>query len=655
MTLNPISATTTLLRRHGHDAGQVAVGIGRYGHPAVCDLDTLKLPALVLGGPRTGKTRLANSMNAQQVRVTGGGACIIDFKGGDDIPSYWAEVAQQENRAFHHFTLNEKSSGAYRRPHPYARTQPSFYDPLVRGNGDSKTAMLLNSVDRDGDAAAYLRTAEDVVMLAFDIADLTGFSAGKGGLETLTAILDPAALDKAANQLTVDAVLRAHPSMADVDARRRVNDLQQRVAEMGQKTRGAGNLLAGAIGDSQTLISKFANSSALGGRLRPGRDATDTIDLVRAVLQGEIVVFSLPSNDYRSLSILVSTMVLLDLQNTTSTLRKNIADVRRLTGDSSRKADATPWKPFVVQVEELGSAKSTAAAAALLGLLNKSSNEGIRVVLSSQGWGDFVAVDGTGVWANQVLEQVYNLFCFQLGSDADDQAVCGFSGQVDKRKPRMKHEIDIGGRWRLWSGARSMNSGMTDSVRETRIPLGTLQELNKDDATDTREFIWIAKTPTLSAVHTVNEGPNMWFEPLRLVTVLEPPNRHDFFGDPAAVEQAEALRDEVLDKTWERVRSDAVLAHVLSADAASVEEPTREAAAVPVLTAAEDPWAVAAPPPRRVQQVSEPVFGHPGDPDVPLPPDPGPDPWDETDSEWGLDPWDSDPDRGQAEVEKHGS
>ncbi len=75
-------------------------------------------------------------------------------------------------------------------------------------------------------------------MLAFDIADLTGFSAGKGGLETLTAILDPAALDKAANQLTVDAVLRAHPSMADVDARRRVNDLQQRVAEMGQKTRG---------------------------------------------------------------------------------------------------------------------------------------------------------------------------------------------------------------------------------------------------------------------------------------------------------------------------------------------------------------------------------------------------------------------------------
>ncbi|WP_458682680.1 type IV secretory system conjugative DNA transfer family protein [Prescottella equi] len=639
-----------LPRNRSHASGQIAVGIGHYGHPVVCDLDVLKLPQVVLGSPRTGKTRLANSMNAQQVRVTGGGACIIDFKGGNDVSSYWAEIARQENRAFHHFALNEKSSGAYKRPHPYARSQPSFYDPLVRGNGDSKTSMLLNSVDRDGDAAAYLRTAEDIVMLAFDIADLTGFSTGKGGLETLSAILNPATLEKQANHLTVDAVLRAHPSMDVVDARRRVNDLQQRVSVMGQKTKGAGNLLAGAIGDSQTLISKFANSSALGGRLRPGRDATDTIDLVRAVLQGEIVVFSLPSNDYRSLSILVSTMVLLDLQNATSTLRKNMADVRRITGDTSRKADSTPWKPFIVQVEELGSAKSTAAADALLGLLNKSSNEGIRVILSSQGWGDFVAVDGTGVWANQVLEQVHQFFCFQLGSDADDQAVCGFSGQVDKRKPRMKHEIDIGGRWRLWSGARSMNSGMTDAVRETRIPLGTLQELERHDATDTREFIWISKLPSLTAVHTVDEGPNMWFEKLRLVTVLEPPYQYDFFGDPADVELAEKQRDEVLDRTWDRVRTDPVLAHVLSSEAAATtpeNAPTQEdAGVVPAVASADDPWAApssvvqaaapAALTPPRADPVAVPA---PGAEEVPLPPDPGPGPWDSGD-DWG-DPWDS--------------
>ena len=647
MTLNLIPRKPALLRRRTHAAGQIAVGVGRYGYPAVCDLDTLKLPVLVLGSPRTGKTRLANSISAQQVRITGGGACIIDFKGGDDIPSYWAEVARQENRAFHHFTLNEKSSGAYKRPHPYARSQPSFYDPLVRGNGDSKTSMLLNSVDRGGDAAAYLRTAEDVVMLAFDIADLTGLSSGKGGLETLSAILDPATLEKEANRLTVDAVLRAHPSMSEIDARRRVTDLQQRVSEMGQKTKGAGNLLAGAIGDSQTLISKFANSSALGGRLRPGHDATDTIDLVRAVLQGEIVVFSLPSNDYRSLSILVSTMVLLDLQNATSTLRKNLTDVRRITGYTSEKADSTPWKPFIVQVEELGSAKSTAAADALLGLLNKSSNEGMRVILSSQGWGDFVAVDGTGVWANQVLEQVHHFFCFQLGSADDDKAVCGFSGQVDKRKPRMKSEIDIGGRWRLWSGARSMNSGMTDSVRETRIPLGTLQELARDDATDTREFIWIAKLPTLSAVHTVDEGPNMWFEPLRLVTVHEPRYQHDFFADPAAVESAELRRDEVLQGTNDRARSDAVLAHVLSTEAAAADVPVQEPANGPTVAVAEDPWAVSAPAVVASRPAPEDFAAPhaPADDPVPLPPDPGPDPWgpDEPNDEWGTDPWDSEP------------
>lgn len=576
--------------------GEAAVGIGTYGAPVVLEMHWLKVAALVLGGPRTGKTRLANSISAQQVRVLGGGALIIDFKGGDDIPSYWAQVASEENRSFYHFTLNEKSAGHYRRPHPYAAAAPAFYDPLVRGNGDSKTAMLLNSVDRDGDAAAYLRTAEDVMMLAFDIADLTGVSAGRGGLETLARILDPEQLHKQANKLTAESVLAAHPYMSERDARRRVEELQLRVQEMTLKA-NKDQLLRGAINDSRTLVSKFANSSALGGRLRPGHGLTDTIDLVRAVLRGEIVVFSLPTNDYRTLSVLVATMVLLDLQNTTSTLRKNILDVRRITGDTSDSADTTPWKPFVVQVEELGSAKSPVAAAALLGLLNKSANEGIRPILSSQGWSDFVAVDGTGVWANQVLESVYNVFCFQLGPADDDKVITSFSGQVDKLKPRVKQTINTGGRWRIGARAISMNAGMTDAARETRVPLGALQELLKDDTTDTREFVWVTKTPRLAASHTVPEGPNSWYERLRLVTVKEPPNRHDFFGDPLEVERAESHRAEVQAALERSVRGNDALSHVLSADASSEIVPAGGEESLFTAVDAADPWATGTMPP----------------------------------------------------------
>ena len=570
--------------------GEAAVGIGTYGAPVVLEMHWLKVAALVLGGPRTGKTRLANSISAQQVRVLGGGALIIDFKGGDDIPSYWAQVASEENRSFYHFTLNEKSAGQYRRPHPFAASAPAFYDPLVRGNGDSKTSMLLNSVDRDGDAAAYLRTAEDVMMLAFDIADLTGVSAGRGGLETLARILDPEQLHKQANKLTAESVVAAHPYMRERDARRRVEELQLRVQEMTLKA-NKDQLLRGAINDSRTLVSKFANSSALGGRLRPGHGLTDTIDLVRAVLRGEIVVFSLPTNDYRTLSVLVATMVLLDLQNTTSTLRKNILDVRRITGDTSDSADTTPWKPFLVQVEELGSAKSPVAAAALLGLLNKSANEGIRPILSSQGWSDFVAVDGTGVWANQVLESVYNIFCFQLGPADDDKVITSFSGQVDKLKPRVKQTINTGGRWRIGARAISMNAGMTDAARETRVPLGALQELLKDDTSDTREFVWVTKTPKLAASHTVPEGPNSWYERLRLVTVKEPPNRHDFFGDPIEVERAEAHRAEVQEALERSVRHNDALSHVLSADASSEIVPAGAEDSLFTTVDAADPWA----------------------------------------------------------------
>ncbi|MFI9507324.1 hypothetical protein [Nocardia sp. NPDC052566] len=576
--------------------GTVAVGVGTYGAVATLALRSLIVAFLILGVPRSGKTRLANSVASQQVRVLGGGALIIDLKGGDDIPAYWGQVALEENRTFHHFTLNEKSGGRYKRPHPYASPAPAFYDPLTRGNGDSKTNMLLNSVDRDGDAAAYLRTAEDIVMLGFDIADLTGLSAGKGGLETLARMLDLDTLDRQASTLTVDAVLAAHPHMSEADARRRVSDLQQRVQEIVGKSK-RNDLLRGAVTDSRTTVSMYANSSALGGRLRPGHGPADTIDLVRAILRNEIVVFSLPTNDYRTLSVLVATMVLLDLQNAASTLRRNIIDVRRLTGDTSLSAGTTPWNPFTVQVEEFSSLKSPAAAAALLGLLNKASDEGLRTIVSSQGVSDLVAIDGTGVWANQALESFGTLASFQLGPADDDAIITAFGGQVDKIKPRVKHTIDTGGRFRLRARARSMNAGVTDTVRETRVPAGVLQALVSDSATDHREFVLITKTPTLSATHTVPEGPNNWYEKLRLVTVKEPPYRHDFFADPHEVEHAQTRREEVITALEHSLRTNPTLAHVLACDtptdlAAIDSHPTGHD---PALSAATDPWATSPP------------------------------------------------------------
>ncbi|MFG1782592.1 hypothetical protein ACGFIU_09135 [Rhodococcus oryzae] len=67
----------------------------------------------------------------------------------------------------------------------------------------------------------------------------------------------------------------------------------------------------------------------------------------------------------------------------------------------------------------------------------------------------------------------------------DDQVVCGYYGQVDRRKPPMKHEIDIGGPWRAMGWRPVDELGDDRCGPRDRILLGTLQELIGDEATVT--------------------------------------------------------------------------------------------------------------------------------------------------------------------------
>lgn len=50
--------------------------------------------------------------------------------------------------------------------------------------------MLLGSANWDGDAAAYLRAAQEVVQVAYDVAQLTGVDRGKGGFDVIERMLD---------------------------------------------------------------------------------------------------------------------------------------------------------------------------------------------------------------------------------------------------------------------------------------------------------------------------------------------------------------------------------------------------------------------------------------------------------------------------------
>lgn len=492
------------------------LGVGQYGHQAQIDRLALKKPTLILGVPRSGKTRLACSLCSQEVR-NGAGALIIDYKADPKLVAHYADLAEETGRTLLHFTLTSKAMSAYRPVHPYMADNSALYDPLSRGNGSSKAEMLLGAADREGDAAAYLRRALEVVQLTYDVASLTGYDRGRGGFDVISNMLDLEFLTLQAESLTPQMVLRQFPQWNLSQAADRVERLKRSVVQKVASTRGD-QVLRGAIGDTKSWAARWATSPAIGGTMVPG-PAEHTIDLARAILRSEIVVFSLDTQSYPLESAAIGNMVLLDMANAVATLRgnKDLIAQRTSSNVDASSPDATPWPPFVLQIEEFGSAKNEV----ILNLLNKSSAEGIRVLLSSQSWDDLVAVDdGKGVWAGRVSDQLDNIFSFQgTSATGADLKLSEFSGTVVKTRPQEQVSIRKANIFGLGRSAGRVLDGRTVPAEEPRIPAGTVQNLNRDRF----EFLWVTKAPQLRAVHTVPEGPNRWYETLRFVGVQELP------------------------------------------------------------------------------------------------------------------------------------
>lgn len=574
-------------------APSVAIGTGRYGDPVLIPCSELKKPIGIFGTSRSGKTRLATSVADQQSRQLGAGQIVIDFKGDADLVRRKAELARQLGRTFLHFQLVEKGGGRYERVHPYCPPQRAHYDPFARGNGASKASMLLNSVPRDGDAAAYVRRAFEAVQLAWDLAALKGWDQRRqnsrplSGLEVLAGMLSKDSLVGAGKSLTVEEVLAAADNtISRAAAEERVRHISTRLQALESELADSRNVLAGAIGDTSSLISSFLNSSSLGGNLTPGLAPSMRIDLVRAILRQEIVVFSLSAQDYPDTAAQVGTMILLDMQNAVSTLRARKNLIAKHRGTDLSAADSNPWPPLVLQMEEVSSLESEAAGTALIGLLNKSADVGIRTILSSQSIGDLVNFDdGRGVFVRRLFGQMDHLFSLQMTASEDTEAFAKESNEVDKNYP-IEDKLVERNRFRFGQGAGETSRIRANPQRETRIPSRAVAELAREDATDTRELLYIKGGSR--AVHTVlPEGPNNWYEVLRMVTVLEKPHGWNPADDPecADAEQAMEAQQEALFKA---LNPNGMLAAVLSNRADAFDIP---AAAVTATDAAMVPEA----------------------------------------------------------------
>ena len=547
----------------------VVHGVGRYGDPVKQHIDALKRLVLISGTTRTGKTRYANSLARQQSAILGSGQLIINFKPDPTFVAAKARDAQRLGRGVLHFTL-APSGGVFRRNHPYEPPKPCFYDPLSRGSGALRARMVIDSVVANEQGDVYRRNAIEVAALCWDIAQLVGtdHETGPDGirrprqpLQVLIDMLGLEQLEHAASMLTPELVQRRHPHLHDIDANNMVQSLQTRCASIKRDASQNSSTIKSAISDTRSIVSQFLNSSAFYPQsLSVGANPAYQIDLLRAIVRGEFVMFSLSAADNRQEAQMLGTLILLDLQNTVSTLREYKRNM-----DNSGGPDTTPWPPLVVQIEEFGTAANPASAAALIGLINKSADVGIRPIASTQALADIRQVNE--VYLQQILALTSDLVTLQIGDGVDDDDFCEFSGHVDKKIAAADTEVHSN-RLNLFTGAKRSRTVRASDTTSTRVPPGTAQALTSDDDGDIREMLWVTKTPKIAAVHTCgDEGPNNWYETIQMVPVDEPDLNYRPFADPNDVRRAElAAKLEAIKRVRYENDPDALLQRLRAVD-----------------------------------------------------------------------------------------
>lgn len=523
----------------------VTFGVGKYGKPVQQPVRHLNKMMMIIGTTRVGKTRLGNSIARQLSAELGAGQIIINYKPDPAFVAEKARDAERMGRSFLHFTLSPNGDAGFQRNHPYEPPRPCHYDPLTRGSGATRARMVVDSVVHNDQGDVYRRNAFEVTALSWDIAYYTGRDysevPGPNGVRTkkepLQVLEDMLNLDElvdTAEHLNPGLLKRHHPHMSDIDAAEQVRRLQNRARSLKHDAAQKSNTIGSAIADTRSIASTYLTSSAFyPGSLSQGSTPSLRIDLLRAIVRGEFVMFSLSAADYEYESKMVGTMLLLDLQNTVSTLREYKRHM-----DQGRP-DATPWPKVVVQIEELGTAANAASASALAGLVNKSADVGIIPIVSTQSLSDLRDINKSDVYLKRLTALTGDMLSLQIGEEDDDVDFCDFSGKVTKKIATEDIEV-TNNRLRMFTGARQSTSIRSADTELPRVPYGTAQALRSSDDGDLRELLWITKAPELSAVHTAGkQGPNNWYETIQMVPVDEPPKGYSPFGDPHYVQRCE--------------------------------------------------------------------------------------------------------------------
>lgn len=350
----------------------------------------------LVGGSGAGKTRTALTRTRDQIK-NGDGVVIVDLKADPEVTNIIKIYCDRYGRKMQHFTLQDILE-PYTGP---AEAGPAHYDPLAQGDHTRRADMVLDLRDWEG-AEFYKKLTQSYLQLLFTVHINNPPKEGKSALEDAIALMSPKYLQERARPLAGDPRFSSIVESIDV-----LNDekMSNSVRENLQTNRSQLEIFLQGVAGPWLTYDRGGNN----------------ISLLEAALNGDVVVFSLDSQAYPTLSADIANLIIQDLKTVSSELLK-------------RQNETMTPPPFHVFIDEF----SAIGSDNIVGLINKARASNMYVTIATQALGD-LAVKNPALM-DQILGIISSFIIHRANTLKDAEVYSGLTGITKVSKVRQNVE-----------------------------------------------------------------------------------------------------------------------------------------------------------------------------------------------------------------------
>jgi hypothetical protein len=347
----------------------------------------------LVGGSGAGKTRTAFSRIRDQIK-NGDAVAVVDLKADPELTNIIKIYCDRYGRKMKHFTLQDIGE-PYTGP---AEDGPAHYDPLAQGDHTRRADMVLDLRDWDG-AEFYKKLTQSYLQLLFTVHINNPPKEGKSALEDAIALMSPKYLQERARPLASNPQFSS--IVASIDA---LNDekMSNSVRENLQTNRSQLEIFLQGIAGPWLTYDKGGNNISL-------------IDTVKR--GGDVIVFSLDSQAYPTLSADIANLIIQDLKTVSSALLKEQNEV--------------PFHIFIDEFSAIGSDN-------IVGLINKARASKMFVTIATQTLGDLVVKNPA--LRMQIMGIISSFIIHRANTEEDAIVYAGLTGMTKVSKVRQNVE-----------------------------------------------------------------------------------------------------------------------------------------------------------------------------------------------------------------------